>query len=143
MHGLLGDAAKATTPGDRTGGAQCIDPVILRLVDDIRGRIVVDSVRLLVSVRMRFTRVAVGGMDGLDWMILDEIISTTTFESLSHHPPDFSFFASTLIILFPLLTFVLSHFGIVIGKSRSAQFLLVTLILASTFLQSGQLCTLI
>lgn len=73
MHGLLGDAAKETTPGDRTGGAQCIDPVILRLLDEIRGRIVVDSVRWLVFVRMRFTRVAVGWMDGLDWMKLDEM----------------------------------------------------------------------
>lgn len=42
MHGLLGDAAKAMTPGDRTGGAKGIHPVILRLLDEIRGRIVVE-----------------------------------------------------------------------------------------------------
>lgn len=42
MHGLLGDAAKETTPGDRTGGAQSVNPVILRFMDEIRGRIVVE-----------------------------------------------------------------------------------------------------
>ena len=42
VHGLLGDAAKATTPGDRTGGAQGIHPAILRFLDEIRGRIVVE-----------------------------------------------------------------------------------------------------